>query len=489
MFVGPIQQTIITPRRVLGGGRAVSAVRLGTAMDQTFLHDFVNKSELTKELSSVRTSGGGHGAGTHGDGAASGRGEEEGSQDASGQLGGDASSLGRVGPAESSNDASSTGVNTSSGLTHVDATDECVDDGSPAYAAALERDRLAQTNALAPNNTGGDVNPGGTPTGREGGVAHRRSRSVGGRGSQTDLTLDASPGSRAVNMNDDDDSLSTSAPGTGGSLGHTNSLGLSRRNNNSSFVLAPEDNPTPQLVPPPTFGDQGNIGEKHVLVMVGLPARGEFIFRGCSNCLPIRTHFVYFFSGKTHMAKRLCQYLRFFHGARTQVFNVGSYRRKMMGKARADSEFFRGNGENDALRRSFARAALKDLVDFLFQEDLGSNLEQRASDSGRVAIFDATNTTKERREWIRTSLDGLPLKLLFIESVCTDPHVIDRNIWQVKVNNEDYSTDSDKKKAYEDFKKRIQNYEAVYQPIDEEHLSFIKLINCGKKVEINNIHG
>ena len=246
-------------------------------MDQTFLHDFVNKSELTKELRSVRTSGGGgHGAGTHGDGAASVRGEE-GSQHASGQLGGDASSLGRVGPAASTNDASSTGVNTSSGHAHVDATDECVDDGSPAYAAALERDRLAQTNAPAPDNTGGDVNPGGTPTGREGGGAHRRSRSVGGRGSQTDLTLDASPGSRAMNMNDDDDSLSTSAPGTGGSLGHTNSLGLSRRNNNSSFVLAPEDNPTPQLVPPPTFGDQGNIGEKHVLVMVGLPARGEFI--------------------------------------------------------------------------------------------------------------------------------------------------------------------------------------------------------------------
>jgi len=293
MFVGPIQQTIITPRHVLGGGRAVSAVRLGTAMDQKFLHDFVSKSELTKELSSVRTSGVGHGAGTHGDGAASGRGEE-GSQDASGQLGGDASSLGRVGPA-STNDASSTGVNTSSGLTHVDATDECVDDGSPAYAAALERDRLAQTNALAPDNTGGDSNPGGTPTGREGGVAaHRRSRSVGGRGSQTDLTLDASPGSRAMNMNDDDDSLSTSAPGTGGSLGHTNSLGLSRRNNNSSFVLAPEDNPTPQLVPPPTFGDQGNIGEKHVLVMVGLPARGEFICCLFSNCLPIRTHLCFF---------------------------------------------------------------------------------------------------------------------------------------------------------------------------------------------------
>ena len=189
------------------------------------------------------------------------------------------------------------------------------------------------------------------------------------------------------------------------------------------------------------------------------------------------------------MAKRLCQYLRFFHGARTQVFNVGSYRRKMMGKTKADSEFFRGNGENDALRKSFARAALKDLVDFLFQEDLGSNLEQRSADSGRVAIFDATNTTKERREWIRAQLDGLPLKLLFIESVCTDQAIIDRNIWHVKVNNEDYVTEADKRRAYDDFKKRIENYEAVYQPIDEEHLSFIKLINCGKKVEINNIHG
>ena len=142
------------------------------------------------------------------------------------------------------------------------------------------------------------------------------------------------------------------------------------------------------------------------------------------------------------MAKRLCQYLRFFHGARTQVFNVGSYRRKMMGKTKADSEFFRGNGENDALRKSFARAALKDLVDFLFQEDLGSNLEQRSADSGRVAIFDATNTTKERREWIRAQPDGLPLKLLFIESVCTDQAIIDRNIWHVKVNNEDYVTEA-----------------------------------------------
>jgi adenylate kinase family enzyme len=236
--------------------------------------------------------------------------------------------------------------------------------------------------------------------------------------------------------------------------------------NTSSFVLDAEANPTPQSIPPPVFGDQGNIGEKHVLVMVGLPARG-----------------------KTHMAKRLCQYLRFFHGARTQVFNVGSYRRKMMPK-RADATFFNTkNEESERLRMGFARAALKDMIDFLFQEDNVSYLEQRGFDSGRVAIFDATNTTRARREWIRLQLDRLPIKLLFVESVCTDQAVIDRNIWQAKMHNDDYKNDADKIRAYEDFKLRIRQYEAVYEPLEEEHLSFIKLINCGRRVEINNIHG
>lgn len=254
---------------------------------------------------------------------------------------------------------------------------------------------------------------------------------------------------------------STSRPGSGGARSADR-----MQRNTSSFILDAEANPTPQSVAPPVFGDLGNIGEKHVLVMVGLPARG-----------------------KTHMAKRLSQYLRFFHGARTQVFNVGSYRRRMMTK-KADAQFFdQHDAQSEALRKSFARAALKDMIDFLFQEDNVSYLEQRGFDSGRVAIYDATNTTMQRREWLREQLDALPLKLLFIESVCTDEEIIERNIWQAKVNNADYQTDVDKKRAYDDFRARIQKYEEVYQPMEEEHLSFIKLINSGRRVEINNIHG
>merc|ERR1712159_570120 len=136
----------------------------------------------------------------------------------------------------------------------------------------------------------------------------------------------------------------------------------------TSFMkLSIEENPTPQTIPPPIYGDQGNIGEKHVLVMVGLPARG-----------------------KTHMAKRLCQYLRFFHGANTRVFNVGEYRRRFAGAGQKADYFKRENKEQ---RMRFAREALKDLVDFLFKEDSMSFLEQRGVDSGRVAIFYATNST------------------------------------------------------------------------------------------------
>ena len=258
---------------------------------------------------------------------------------------------------------------------------------------------------------------------------------------------------------------SGSKPGSRPGSGGAKSADRMQRNT-SSFVLDAEANPTPQSVAPPVFGDLGNIGEKHVLVMVGLPARG-----------------------KTHMAKRLSQYLRFFHGARTQVFNVGTYRRRMMPK-KADAEFFdQHDARSEALRKSFARAALKDMIDFLFQEDNVSYLEQRGFDSGRVAIYDATNTTRSRREWLREQLDALPLKLLFVESVCTDEAIIERNIWQAKVNNEDYQTEADKRRAYDDFRARIRKYEEVYQPMEEEHLSFIKLINCGRRVEINNIHG
>ena len=227
------------------------------------------------------------------------------------------------------------------------------------------------------------------------------------------------------------------------------------------------DNPKPQSIPPPIYGDQGIIGEKHVLVMVGLPARG-----------------------KTQMAKRLCQYLRFFHGANTRVFNVGEYRRRFAGAGQT-ADFF--TKENKDQRMKFAREALKDMIDFLFQADSMSNLEQRGVDSGRVAIFDATNSTRERRRWLVDQIGSLPLKLLFIESICTDAAVVEKNVRLAKITNRDYHGIMSPEQAFQDFMQRMKNYEEEYEPMgvegEEADLSFIKLIDCGRRVEFNRVHG
>ena len=115
-------------------------------------------------------------------------------------------------------------------------------------------------------------------------------------------------------------------------------------------------------------------------------------------------------------------------------------------------------------------------------------LPMRCVDSGRVAIFDATNSTRKRRAWLREQLGSLPIKLLFIESVCTDEAIVDRNIWNSKVVLPEYSHLSPEQ-AFQDFRNRIDFYKSVYEEMDEEELSWIKLINCGRRVEINNIHG
>ena len=68
-------------------------------------------------------------------------------------------------------------------------------------------------------------------------------------------------------------------------------------------------NPKPQVRSAPQDAEVGTAGDKLVLVMVGLPARG-----------------------KTYIARRVARYLQFFHGAPTKVFNVGNYRREISGE-------------------------------------------------------------------------------------------------------------------------------------------------------------
>ncbi|XP_051677546.2 6-phosphofructo-2-kinase/fructose-2,6-bisphosphatase 3 isoform X1 [Oryctolagus cuniculus] len=160
-----------------------------------------------------------------------------------------------------------------------------------------------------------------------------------------------------------------------------------------------------------------------VIVMVGLPARG-----------------------KTYISKKLTRYLNWI-GVPTKVFNVGEYRREAV-KQYSSYNFFRpDNEEAMKVRKQCALAALRDVKSYLTKE------------GGQIAVFDATNTTRERRHMILHFAKENDFKVFFIESVCDDPSVVASNIMEVKISSPDYK-DCNSAEAMDDFMKRISCYEA-----------------------------
>uniref|UniRef100_A0A8B9Y612 6-phosphofructo-2-kinase/fructose-2,6-bisphosphatase 2 n=1 Tax=Bos mutus grunniens TaxID=30521 RepID=A0A8B9Y612_BOSMU len=129
-----------------------------------------------------------------------------------------------------------------------------------------------------------------------------------------------------------------------------------------------------------------------LIVMIGLPARG-----------------------KTYVSKKLTRYLNWI-GVPTKVFNLGVYRRQAV-KSYKSYDFFRhDNEEAMKIRKQCALVALKDVKAYLTEE------------SGQIAVFDATNTTRERRDLILNFAEENSFKVFFVESVCDDPDVIAANI-------------------------------------------------------------
>jgi hypothetical protein len=71
------------------------------------------------------------------------------------------------------------------------------------------------------------------------------------------------------------------------------------------------------------------------------------------------------------------------------------------------------NEEGSTSRVKACNAALDDLIAYMKQEGV------------RVAAFDATNGTRERREYLMQSLksSGIGAKIIFLESLCDNQQV------------------------------------------------------------------
>ncbi|XP_058298709.1 6-phosphofructo-2-kinase/fructose-2,6-bisphosphatase 4 isoform X2 [Hylobates moloch] len=190
-----------------------------------------------------------------------------------------------------------------------------------------------------------------------------------------------------------------------------------------------------------------------LIVMVGLPARG-----------------------KTYISKKLTRYLNWI-GVPTREFNVGQYRRDVVKTYKSFEFFLPNNEEGLKIRKQCALAALRDVQRFLSEE------------GGHVAVFDATNTTRERRATIFNFGEQNGYKTFFVESICVDPEVIAANIVQVKLGSPDYvNRDSDE--ATEDFMRRIECYENSYESLDEDldrDLSYIKIMDVGQSYVVNRV--
>jgi 6-phosphofructo-2-kinase/fructose-2,6-biphosphatase len=177
-----------------------------------------------------------------------------------------------------------------------------------------------------------------------------------------------------------------------------------------------------------------------VIALVGLPARG-----------------------KSFTSHKLMRYLNWM-GHVTKHFNVGKYRREFVGAATPGGYFNGGDRNAVASRDAVAKLAFDDMVRWMDEE------------GGQVGIFDATNSTRERRAMLLELATG-KLKIIFLEVVCTDVELIRRNIMEKVSASPDYAG-MDKEAALEDFLRRVADYERVYEPLRIDGVEVRRPLAC-----------
>ncbi|EIM89310.1 bifunctional 6-phosphofructo-2-kinase/fructose-2,6-bisphosphate 2-phosphatase [Stereum hirsutum FP-91666 SS1] len=194
---------------------------------------------------------------------------------------------------------------------------------------------------------------------------------------------------------------------------------------------------------------------KILVVTVGLPARG-----------------------KTHISRALERYLRW-AGVKTAVISLGDYRRKVIGGAQKlpPDYFYLGEKSEETvkLRLKVQDGCEKMIWDFF-------------NGGGQVVIYDANNGTKAQRQRLAQKFDTEGIHVVILESLCDDNAIIEQNIRSVKISSPDYRN-WDPDRAVQDYYKRIQDHEKHYEAVEELTWPFIRIINVGEKIMVNNVRG
>jgi len=216
-----------------------------------------------------------------------------------------------------------------------------------------------------------------------------------------------------------------------------------------------------------------NDGAKLIICMVGKPARG-----------------------KSFMAAKIQRYSEWL-GYRARHIETVSVRRKLFGKVEPD-DFFNPNGAEMATQRGAAQEeALKESLDFLQK-------------GGQVVIYDASNSTRERRRWVTKYVEEnlvdktdnshniVKYRLLWVESICENRDLIVQNFLELRktsatTNFMEYR-DLDNEQATAKFLEKLRFYDEEYEALDMENeadrqLSFIKIVEFSENLMINRVRG
>ena len=193
--------------------------------------------------------------------------------------------------------------------------------------------------------------------------------------------------------------------------------------------------------------------KKIILIMVGLPARG-----------------------KSYTSNNLQRYLSW-SGLKCRVFNSGNLRRERYPDKTEHNFFDPNNQYNYKIREKISIDCFNELLDWLIKD-------------GHIAIFDATNSTIDRRNKLIQIIKQRKLnyKPMFIEILSNDVKIINNNI-KLKSLSPDY-IEKGVDFAIKDFNSRLKFYQSKYQTInDDEELNYIKVLKESNSMITKNVVG
>ncbi|KAE8360046.1 6PF2K-domain-containing protein [Aspergillus caelatus] len=216
------------------------------------------------------------------------------------------------------------------------------------------------------------------------------------------------------------------------------------RRKSSTFVDAIHDLPEKaDLAPAQLYStESGRLfhSGRIVIITVGLPARGKTL------------------------------------GVKTRIFHLGDYRRATIpvGQDIPDDYFFvNASASSVLLRQKIVKRCREDIYQFLNDEN------------GQIAIYDAVNPLASGRRSLAKEFAKHDIETLFIESWCDDERIIEENVLRVKISSPDY-VGWTSEEAVKHYLTRIHARIPQFQTMEEKDLNYIKMINAGERLIVNN---